>query len=232
MNMTTHQLAKLLDMSLLAPPATREDILRLCDTARRWNPTAVFVQPIWVRTAAKALEGSGIPVGTVAGFPTGCTMRPVKAQEIRAAVASGASEIDMVINIGALKSGDWNTVEKELRDLLETARVSGLEHGPTPIVTKVILECCYLTPEEKERAGRLVSDLAADFAKTSTGFAPGGATVDDVRLLCAAVGPGTGVKAAGGIHDLDTALALLDAGATRLGTSHAEAILAALEARG
>lgn len=226
--MTTDQLAKLLDMTLLAPPATRDDVLRLCDAALRWKPASVCVQPIWVRTAVKALEGSGIPVGTVAGFPTGCTMRPVKAQEIRAAVTSGAAEMDMVVNLGALKSGDWTAVEKELRDLLETARVSGLESGPSPVVTKVILECCYLTDEEKRQGAKLVHDLAADFVKTSTGFGPGGATLDDVRLLRDAVGPATGVKAAGGIRDLATALAMIEAGATRLGSSHAEAILTEL----
>jgi deoxyribose-phosphate aldolase len=155
-------------------------------------------------------------------------MRPVKAQEIRAAIASGARDIDMVINLGALKSGDWDTVERELRDLLETARVSGLERGPAPVTTKVILECCYLTDEEKARGAKLVHDLAADFVKTSTGFGPGGATVDDVRLLRAAVGPSTGVKAAGGIRDLKTALAMLEAGATRIGSSHAAEILSEL----
>jgi deoxyribose-phosphate aldolase len=227
--MTTEQLAKTLDMTLLTPPATRDDVLRLCDSALRWKPASVCVQPIWVQTVVRALEGSGIPVGTVAGFPTGCTMRPVKAQEIRAAIASGAREMDMVVNLGALKSGDWDTVEKEMRDLLETARVSGLERGPAPVTTKVILECCYLTDEEKARGAKLVHDLAADFVKTSTGFAPGGATVDDVRLLRAAVGPSTGVKAAGGIRDLKTALAMLEAGATRIGSSQAAEILAELE---
>jgi len=226
--MTPEQLAQTIDMTLLAPPATRDDVLRLCDAALQWKPASVCVQPIWVRTAVKALEGSGVPVGTVAGFPTGCTMRPVKTQEIRAAVASGATEIDMVVNLGALKSGDWTAVEKELRDLLETARVSGLENGPSPIVTKVILECCYLTDDEKRQGAQMVHDLAADFVKTSTGFAPGGATLEDVRLLREAVGPATGVKAAGGIRDLKTALAMLDAGASRIGTSHAVEILTEL----
>jgi deoxyribose-phosphate aldolase len=223
--MTTEQLAKTLDMTLLKPSATRDDILRLCDQARRWNPASVCVQPIWIQTAARALDGSGIAVGSVAGFPTGCTMRPIKAQEIRAAIASGAREIDMVVNLGALKSGDWPTVEKELHDLLETARVSGLENGPATVVTKVILECCYLTEDEKTRGATLVHDLGADFVKTSTGFGPSGATPEDVRLLRAAAGATTGVKAAGGIPDLATALVMLEAGATRIGSSRAVQIL-------
>lgn len=226
--MTKEQFAKTLDMTLLKPEATRQDILRLCDQARVLQPASVCIYPIWVKTALKALAGSGVPVCTVAGFPTGCSTRPVKAQEIKAAVTAGATEIDMVVNLGALKTGDWGEVERELRDLLETARVTGMEQNAGPIVTKVIIECAVLTDEEKVRAATLVRDLAADFVKTSTGFGPGGATVDDVRLLRETVGPDMGVKAAGGIRTLEQAMAMLEAGATRIGASAAQAMLDAM----
>lgn len=224
--MTREQFAKHFDMTDLKPSATRDDILRLCDEARGIGPAAVCVYPIWVRTAVKALEGSGVRVCTVAGFPTGCSIRPVKAQEVKAAVAAGATEVDMVLNIGALKTGDWGAVEKELRDLIETARVAGLEAGVGHVVTKVIIECCYLTDEEKVQAARMVQDLAADFVKTSTGFASGGATVEDVRLLRETVGAEMGVKAAGGIRTVEDALAMIEAGATRLGSSNTAEIVA------
>lgn len=225
--MTLEPFVKRFDMTNLKPAATRDDILRLCDEARRIGPATVCVFPIWVKTAVKALDGSGVKVCTVAGFPTGASIRPVKAQEVKAGVAAGAAEVDMVLNIGALKTGDWGAVEKELRDLIETARVAGLEAGLGHVVTKIIIECCYLTDEEKTRAARLTHDLAADFVKTSTGFASGGATVDDVRQLREAVGPETGVKAAGGIRTVEDALAMLEAGATRIGSSNTAEIVAA-----
>lgn len=224
--MTHKQFAKYFDMTNLHPAATRDEIVALCDAARRLLPAAVCVYPIWIKTAVKALEGSGVAVCTVAGFPTGCSTRPIKAQEVRAAVGAGATEVDMVLNLGALKTGDWGAVEKELRDLLETARVAGLEAGVGHVVTKVILECAYLTRDEKVRAAQMTRDLAADFVKTSTGFGPGGATVEDVRLLREAVGATTGVKAAGGIRTVEDAMAMIEAGATRIGASNAAEILA------
>jgi deoxyribose-phosphate aldolase len=227
--MTKEQFAKYFDMTNLKPAATRDDILRLCDEAARIQPASICIYPIWVKTAVKALAGSGVKVCTVAGFPTGCSIRPVKAQEIKSAVAAGAAEVDMVLNIGALKTGDWGAVEKELRDLIETARVAGLEAGIGHVVTKVIIECCFLTDEEKTQAATLVHDLAADFVKTSTGFGTGGATVEDVRLLRETVGPEMGVKAAGGIRTTADALAMIEAGATRIGASSTAEILAGYE---
>jgi len=227
--MTREQFAKYFDMTNLKPAATRDDILRLCAEAREIQPASVCIYPIWVRTAVKALEGSGVAVCTVAGFPTGCSIRPVKAQEVKAAVAAGATEVDMVVNLGALKTGDWGAVEKELHDLIETARVSGLEAGAGPVITKVIIECCFLTDEEKVRAAKMTHDLAAAFVKTSTGFGSSGATVEDVRLLRETVGPDMGVKAAGGIRTLEDALAMIEAGATRIGCSATAEIVAAYQ---
>lgn len=227
--MTKDQFAKYLDMTLLKPEATRDDIVRFCEQAGEVQPASVCLFPIWVKTALKVLSGSGVPVGTVAGFPTGCSIRPVKMQEIKAAVTAGAAEVDFVVNLGALKSGDWDEVEREMRDLLETARVTAMEAGTTA-VTKVIIECCLLTDEEKVQAARLCRDLAADYVKTSTGFSKGGATVEDVRLLRETVGPHMGVKAAGGIRDAATAMAMIEAGATRIGTSAAAELVAGFEA--
>ncbi|HEY3267144.1 MAG TPA: deoxyribose-phosphate aldolase [Armatimonadota bacterium] len=227
--MTKDQFAKTLDMTLLKPEADRDAIVRLCESAAALKPASVCIYPIWIRAAARVLEGSGVPVCTVIGFPTGCSVRPVKAQEVKAAVLAGATEIDMVMNLGAAKSGDWGEVERELKDLVDTARVAGLEKGAAPIVTKVIIECCFLTDEEKARAAGIVRDVAADFVKTSTGFGSGGATVEDVQLLRQTVGPDMGVKAAGGIRTIEQAMAMLSAGATRLGTSNAEGMLQAFQ---
>lgn len=226
--MTKEQFAKYLDMTLLKPEASRDDIVRFCEQARAVQPASVCLFPIWIKTARKVLEGSGVPVGTVAGFPTGCSTRPVKMQEVKAAILAGAEEVDFVVNLGALKSGDWDEVEREMRDLLETARVTAMETGVS-VKTKVIIECCLLTDEEKVHAAQLCRDLAADYVKTSTGFSRSGATVEDVRLLRETVGPNMGVKAAGGIRDAAAALAMIEAGATRIGTSAAAEMVAGFE---
>ncbi|NMC81917.1 MAG: deoxyribose-phosphate aldolase [Armatimonadetes bacterium] len=222
--MTQRELAATLDMTLLKPSAAKTDIVSLCERAVLLKPAAVCVFPIWVKTAARVVAGSGVAVCTVAGFPTGCSVRGSKMHEVRAAIAGGATEVDMVLNLGALKTGDWGEVQRELSDLLETARVTAME-VERPVVTKVILECCYLTDDEKVRAADLCQALGANFVKTSTGFGTGGATLEDVRLLRKTVGPEMGVKAAGGIRTLEDALAMLEAGATRIGTSAAETIL-------
>jgi deoxyribose-phosphate aldolase len=224
--MTKDEFAKTLDMTLLKPDAGRDAIVRLCEEARTLLPASVCIYPIWIKTAVKVLAGSGVPVCTVIGFPTGCSVNPAKALEITNAVEAGAEEVDIVMNLGAAKTGDWEIVRKELAKLIETARVEGLRHGKPHIITKVIIECSALTDDEKAQAASIVKDVAADFVKTSTGFGSGGATLDDVRLLRETVGPEMGVKAAGGIKLIEQALAMLDAGATRLGTSAAGELLA------
>jgi deoxyribose-phosphate aldolase len=225
--MTKEQFAKTLDMTLLKPDASREAMVKLCEQARELQPASVCIFPIWIKTAVRTLAGSGVPVCTVIGFPTGCSMNTAKALEIANAIEAGAEEVDIVMNLGAAKTGDWDVVRKELAKLIETARVEGLRHEKPHIITKVIIECSALTDGEKAQAAAIVKDVAADFVKTSTGFGAGGATVDDVRLLRQTVGPEMGVKAAGGIRTIEQARAMLEAGATRLGTSAAKELLEA-----
>jgi deoxyribose-phosphate aldolase len=174
-----------------------------------------------VSLAAADLEESGVLVGTVIGFPLGANTSATKAFEAEEAIRQGAAELDMVLALSALKSGAWNVVEADIAGVIEVARAGGAE-------VKVILECAYLNEAEKRQAAEMVAASGAAFVKTSTGFGPHGATVEDVRLLRAVVGERCGVKAAGGIRDLETALAMLAAGADRLGTSAGLALLATL----
>jgi deoxyribose-phosphate aldolase len=204
------KLAVQIEHTLLRPDADRESILRLCTEAREHKFHAVCVQGSWVAEARHALEGSSIQVVTVAGFPLGGSAGDAKRFETEVAVDDGAHEIDVVMNVGRLKSGDDRYVLREMRDVIEAA-------DERPV--KVILETCLLSREEKIRACRLAIEAGAAFVITSTGFSTGGATVDDVRLLVEAVNGECEVKAAGGIRDARFALALIDAGATRLGTS-------------
>jgi deoxyribose-phosphate aldolase len=219
--MTRSELAGLLDHSILRPEATEEQILAGADLVRQWTIGFYCVQPSAVSVASAALQGSGVRVVSVVGFPHGCERSVVKAQAAALAVQDGAAEVDMVLNIGKLKSGRSQAVASEIAQVVRA--VPG-------IPVKVILETCLLTDEEKVIACRLVQDAGAAFVKTSTGFNPGGgATTADVRLMRATVGPGFGVKAAGGIRTLADALAMLEAGANRLGTSASAAILSGLE---
>jgi deoxyribose-phosphate aldolase len=204
------RLASHIEHTLLRADADRQSILQLCAEAREHEFHAVCVQGSWVAEARHALEGSPIQVVTVAGFPLGGSAGDAKRFETEVAVDEGAHEIDVVMNVGRLKSGDDRYVLRELRDVIEAA-------DERPV--KVILETCLLTREEKIRACRLAVEAGAAFVKTSTGFSTGGATVDDVRLLVEAVNGECEVKAAGGIRDARFALALIEAGATRLGTS-------------
>jgi deoxyribose-phosphate aldolase len=204
------KLADHIEHTLLRPAADRSSILRLCAEAREHEFCAVSVQGSWVTEARHALEGTNIKVVTVAGFPLGGSTSDAKRFETEIAVDDGAHEIDVVLNVGRLKSGDDRYVLRELRDVVEAA-------DERPV--KVILETCLLTREEKIRACRLAVEAGAAFVKTSTGFGTGGATVEDVRLLVEAVNGQCEVKAAGGIRDAQFALALIEAGATRLGTS-------------
>lgn len=220
--MNRTELARLLDHSLLKPEATEKEILAQVEVVRQWGIGFFCVQPSYVALAAGALRDSAARVVSVVGFPHGCERSTVKARAAELAVRDGAAEVDMVMNVGRLKSGRSQAVADEIAQVVRA--IPG-------VPVKVILETCLLTEEEKVVACRVVRDSGAAFVKTSTGFHPGGgATVADVRLLRASVGPVFGVNAAGGIRTLEDALAMLEAGANRLSTSASPAILAALPA--
>lgn len=205
------QLSKFIDHTLLKPEATSEDIKNLCKEAIEYGFASVCINPCRVKLASELLKGTDVKVCTVIGFPLGATTSEVKAFETKEAIANGASEVDMVMNIGAMKEKDYDQVEKDIRAVVEAA-------GGKAIV-KVILENCLLKKEEIKKACEICKKAGADFVKTSTGFNKSGATVEDVKLMRQAVGDKMGVKAAGGIRDAITARAMLEAGATRLGTS-------------
>ena len=204
-------LASLIDHTLLKPDATREDVEQLCREAAQFCFASVCVNPNWVPLCRDLLRGSGVKVCTVIGFPFGSHLPDVKAYEARRAVEQGAEEVDMVINIGALKSKDYATVEKDIAGVVNAV-------GKNTVV-KVILETAMLTREEKIMASSLAKAAGADFVKTSTGFGGGGATVDDIRLMRETVGPEVGVKASGGIRTKEDVDAMVAAGATRIGAS-------------
>lgn len=211
-------LARLMDHTLLRPQATREQVEQLAEEARAWCFATICVNPTWVALAAEKLRGSGVKVAAVVGFPLGATLTSVKRAEAQAVILAGADEVDMVMNVGAMRSGEHAAVENDIRGVVEVCHAGGA-------ILKVILENAFLNDAEKAEASRIVKRAGADFVKTSTGFGPSGATAADVRLMRDAVGPEMGVKAAGGIRNLADALAMLDAGATRLGTSASIAIL-------
>ena len=209
---TAHDWAALIDHTLLKPEATESDIKKLCEEAAQFGFASVCVNPGWVQRAAQFLKGTGVPVCTVIGFPLGATLSDVKAYEARRAIFNGAEEVDMVINIGALKSGDDCLVEDDIRAVVDAAHENH-------ILCKVIIETALLTDEEKVRACLAAKNAGADFVKTSTGFAKGGATADDVSLMRRTVGSALGVKASGGVKGIDDARAMFEAGATRIGAS-------------
>jgi deoxyribose-phosphate aldolase len=212
------EVARYIDHTLLKPEASRAEIEKLCQEARAYGFASVCVNPTWVKECAFALYGSPVKVCTVVGFPLGATLPDVKAYETRRAVFDGATEIDMVINIGALKSGDDALVRRDIAAVVEAA------HEACAIV-KVIIEAVLLADEEKVRACRLAKEAGADFVKTSTGFSKGGATVADIALMRQTVGGALGVKAAGGVKDLNAAREMIAAGATRIGASAGVAIV-------
>ena len=209
------KLSSMVDHTLLKAVATEEQIKKLCAEAREYHFASVCVNPVNVALAAKALKGSGVKVCTVIGFPLGANTPLVKAFEATDAIANGADEVDMVINVGAMKAGDTETVYKDIEAVREAS--SGK-------LLKVIIETCYLTDEEKIKACELSKKAGADFVKTSTGFGTGGATEADVALMRKTVGPDMGVKASGGIRDAASAAAMVKAGANRLGCSAGVAI--------
>ena len=205
-------LAKMIDHTLLKPDATQEQIAQLCFEARKYGFASVCINPTWVELCSKLLEGSPVKVCTVIGFPLGATSPEVKEFETRVALDHGATEIDMVINVGALKARDLDLVARDIREVVTAA------HARKSIV-KVIIEAILLTDEEKTIACLLAKEAGADYVKTSTGFASGGATVHDVALMRRVVGPEMGVKAAGGVRTYEDAENMIKAGATRIGAS-------------
>jgi deoxyribose-phosphate aldolase len=204
--------AGMIDHTLLKPDATRRDIEELCREAAQFQFASVCVNPAWVALAAGRLAGSTVKVCSVVGFPLGATTADVKSYETRRAIFDGAREIDMVINVGALKSGDLRTVERDIDAVTSSCRECG-------VLSKVIIEAALLTDEEKVTACTLAKAAGADYVKTSTGFGPGGATAADVALMRRIVGADMGVKAAGGVRDLEGLKAMVAAGATRVGAS-------------
>jgi deoxyribose-phosphate aldolase len=218
------EFAAFVDHTLLKPEATPDDVGRACAEGLRWRFAAVVVNPCYVQLAAAKLAGSGIHVASVAGFPLGGARPEVKRLEAERALEDGASEVDLVLAIGALRAGDRGLVEQEIRAVARACHKRGA-------MLKVILECALLDDHEKRLGARIAVRAGADFVKTCTGFGPGGATTEDVALLRAEVGRRAGVKAAGGIRTLADAVKMLAAGASRIGTSCGPAIMEELHAR-
>jgi deoxyribose-phosphate aldolase len=217
-------LAAVLDHTLLKPEASRPQVIRLCHEAAEHRFACAMVNPIWIGLAAETLAGTGVPAGVVIGFPLGANLSATKLDEAKRVLKLGAHDVDMVLNIGLLKSGtaeDLRAVKQDIRSVVEVAHAAGA-------IVKVILETCLLTFEEKLRASEIALAAGADFIKTSTGFSSGGATVDDIALMRGVAGTRAGVKASGGIRSLADATAMLHAGATRIGASASVKILAEL----
>jgi deoxyribose-phosphate aldolase len=213
------RLAAMIDHTMLNPEATEADIKRLCEEARFYSFGAVCVNPIYVKLCVRELAGSNVKVCTVAGFPLGANVEAIKVAEAQTAINHGAKEVDMVINIGLLKAGEFDLVKREISTVAHHCHTGRA-------LCKVIIETAKLEPTEKVKACELAKEAGADFVKTSTGFVPGGgATVLDVHLMRNTVGPKMGVKASGGVRSLDDALKLIAAGATRLGTSSSVKIM-------
>lgn len=220
----TKNMAQMIDHTALKPDTTKEMIDKLIDEAKEYGFKSVCINPYWVNYASKALKDyPDTKVCTVIGFPLGANTKEVKALETKDAIANGATEVDMVINIGAMKSGDLDTVKADIAAVVDAANGQAL--------VKVIIETCLLTDEEKGHACQLAVEAGADYVKTSTGFSTGGATVEDIALMRQAVGPDIGVKASGGVRTLNDANAMIDAGATRIGASSGiDIVKASLEA--
>lgn len=209
--MTTPQLAKMIDHTLLRADATQSEMAKLTEEAKQYQFASVCVNPGWVAYAAEQLQGTGVDICTVIGFPLGASTSETKAFETKDAIAKGATEVDMVINISALKDGKDDYVEQDIRAVVEAAAGKAL--------VKVIIETCLLTDDEKVRACQAAVQAGADFVKTSTGFSTGGATPEDIALMRRTVGPDVGVKASGGVRSLEDMQKMIEAGATRIGAS-------------
>ena len=222
--MNNLELAKMIDHTILKANATQSDIEKLCEEAKEYNFASVCVNPYWVPLASDLLKNSTVKVCTVIGFPLGATSSESKASETEIAILQGADEVDMVINVGAMKNNQTDIVEKDILAVVNSARKTGKAQNKN-ITVKVILETCYLTKDEIKNACLCAKNARADFVKTSTGFGTGGATVEDVKLMKETVGSSMEVKASGGIRDYETAIKMIEAGATRLGTSSGIAIV-------
>lgn len=209
--MTTPQLAKMIDHTLLRADATQSEMAKLTEEAKQYQFASVCVNPGWVAYAAEQLQGTGVDICTVIGFPLGASTSETKAFETKDAIAKGATEVDTVINISALKDGNDDYVEQDIRVVVEAVMGKAL--------VKVIIEACLLTDEEKVRACQAPVRAGADFVKTSTGFSTGGATPEDIALMRRTVGPDIGVKASGGVRSLEDMQKMIEAGATRIGAS-------------
>jgi deoxyribose-phosphate aldolase len=214
---TYEQLAKVIDHSLLKPEMTENEVIAGCELAKKYHVASVCVKPADVKLAAGLLAGSDVAVGTVIGFPHGSSTTTVKAAEAKQALADGAVELDMVINIGAMRSGKYDYVRNDIKAVVDVAGGKFL--------VKVILENAYLSNEEKVKACQLCEQAGADFVKTSTGFAPTGATLEDIKLMRASVSEKVQVKCAGGVRTLDVLMAMIDAGVTRSGATTTAAML-------
>ncbi len=217
-------IAGLIDHTALKPDTTKAQIEKLCSEAIEYGFASVCVNPCYVSLCSQLLKDSKIKVCTVIGFPLGATTTAIKAAEASEAIQNGAKEVDMVINVGAVKTGDFDYVKQDIAAVVQAAKGKAL--------VKVILETCLLTDEEKKVCCRICKEAGADFVKTSTGFSTGGATVEDIRLMRDIVKPDLGVKASGGIRDYETAKAMIDAGASRIGASASVAIANREQAKG
>ncbi|MCP1123458.1 deoxyribose-phosphate aldolase [Bacillus sp. 3103sda1] len=210
-------IAKLIDHTVLKPNTTKEDVMKVLEEAKKYNFASVCINPTWVKLAAEELAGHNVDVCTVIGFPLGANTTETKVFETKDVIAKGATEVDMVINVGALKDGDNEFVENDIREVVQAAKGKAL--------VKVIIETCLLTDEEKVRACELSVKAGADFVKTSTGFSTGGATAEDITLMRKTVGENVGVKASGGVRTREDAEKMIEAGASRIGASASVAIV-------
>ncbi|EGO2631982.1 deoxyribose-phosphate aldolase [Enterococcus faecalis] len=218
------ELNRMIDHTILKPEATEAAVQKIIDEAKEYNFFSVCINPCWVAFASEQLADTDVAVCTVIGFPLGANTPEVKAYEAADAIKNGANEVDMVINIGALKSQQYDYVRQDIQGVVDAAKGKAL--------VKVIIETALLTDEEKVKACELAKEAGADFVKTSTGFSTGGAKVADIRLMRETVGPDMGVKASGGVHNAEEALAMIEAGATRIGASTGVAIVSGTTGEG
>ncbi|MTI49073.1 deoxyribose-phosphate aldolase [Sporosalibacterium faouarense] len=212
-----NNVGSMIDHTILKPNTSKEQVVKVCEEAKKYNFASVCVNPFYVKLVSEELKGTDVKVTSVIGFPLGSTTKEVKAFEAKEAIKNGANELDMVINVGALKDKRDEEVKEDIKAVVDVAA----DHA----IVKVIIEACLLTEEEKVRACKLSKEAGADFVKTSTGFSTGGATVEDIKLMRETVGPDMGVKASGGVRDIETANAMIEAGATRIGASSSVAIV-------
>jgi len=219
LNLSKEELAKLIDSTVVKAAATKNEIENLCKEAAKYGFQCAVVNAVYVKFAAKLLEGANVKVCSTVGFPFGVSLPEIKALEAVKAVEDGAEELDMVMNLSAMKSGDYDTVKQDIAAVVDVKRLA------KEVIVKVIIETPYLTTDEKITACKLVKEAGADFVKTATGFFGKGATIEDVRLMRQTVGANMGVKAAGGIRSYNDVMAMIEAGANRIGTSTAVAII-------